>query len=262
MEFYNEDNKIKTRMGNGGLVSTLKPLMEKVKGTWIAATTNPLDTEISSQYKKNNMPITGNNSDFNVDFLTIDPKQYNDYYNEISNLILWYVHHYIWKPPEDEAIYTNIFNSWQNGYIPVNKAFAEKIIELDKLNEEKSLVLLQDYHLYLTADYIRSKVDDITLNQFIHVPWPDADYLSILPGYMLDSILDGLLSNDVVGFHIPRYAKNFLNICEGYADKVDYQNSTVCKDGHETLVRSYPISVDTMDLKNYQVTVKLRNMKI
>ena len=258
MEFYKEDNEIKSRMGNGGLVSTLKPLMEKVKATWVAATTNPLDNDIAVQYKNEHVPITGNNPDFNVEFLTIDSKEYNDYYNTISNSVLWYIHHYIWKPPEDEELYKEIYNSWQNGYKPVNKKFAEKIIELDKLSEEKSLVMLQDYHLYLTAENIRNKVDDIFLNQFIHVPWPDPDYLSILPIYIIESILDGLLSNDIVGFHIPRYANNFLKCCEGYADKLDYQNSTVYNDGHETIIRSYPISVDTSGLKDLSNSIKVK----
>ncbi len=236
-------------MGTGGLVSTLKPLMEKVQGTWVAASTNPLDNEIATQYKNNKIPLTGNNPDFHVEFLTIDSKKYDDYYNAISNSVLWYIHHYIWKPPENEELFNEIYYSWQDGYIPVNKDFAQKIIELDSLSEEKSLVMLQDYHLYLTADFIRYKVDDIFLNQFIHVPWPEADYFAMLPGYMIDSILEGLLANDVVGFHIPRYADNFLKSCEGYADKVDYENSTVYNDGQETMVRSYPISVDTSGLK-------------
>ena len=249
VEFYKEDNAIKSKIGDGGLVSTLKPLMENVKGTWVAATTNPLDNEIAIQYKNRNLPLTGNNPDFHVELLTIDSKEYDDYYNAISNSILWYIHHYIWKPPEDEDLFNDIYNSWQNGYIPVNKEFAHKIIELDRLSTEKSLVMLQDYHLYLAADYIRDKVDDIFLNQFIHVPWPEADYFSILPGYMIDSILKGLLANDIVGFHIPRYANNFLKCCERYADKVDYKNSIVFNDGHETMIRSYPISVDTSGLK-------------
>ncbi len=258
MEFYKEDNEIKSRMGNGGLVSTLKPLMEKVKATWVAATTNPLDNDMAIQYKNENRPITGNNPDFNVEFLTIDSKEYDDYYNTISNSILWYIHHYIWKQPEDEELYQEIYNSWQNGYKPVNKKFAEKIIELDKLSEEKSLVMLQDYHLYLTAENIRNNLEDIFLNQFIHVPWPDPDYLSILPEYIIESILDGLLSNDIVGFHIPRYANNFLKSCEGYADIVDYQNSTVYNDSHETIIRSYPISVDTSGLKELSNSRKVK----
>lgn len=109
--------------------------------------------------------------------------------------------------------------------------------------------MLQDYHLYLTAPYISNRADNTFLSQFIHVPWPESDYFSILPPYIKDSILEGLLSNDLVGFHITRYVDNFLMSCQGFADHVDYQDRIVSYNGHETMVRSYPISVDVDGLK-------------
>jgi len=257
VEFYKEDNEIKSQLGSGGLVSTLKPLMEQVKCTWIAATINPLDNKIATQYQTNNIPLTGNNPDFHVEFLTINPKEYDEYYNVISNSILWYIHHYIWKPPEDKKVYKKIYNSWKNGYISVNKKFAKKVIELDSLNKGKSLVMLQDYHLYLTAGYIRNKLDNIFLNQFIHVPWPESDYLSILPGYIVDSIMESLLANDIVGFHIPRYVQNFLKSCELYADNVDYENNIIYRDDHHTMVRSYPISIDVSGIQELGISGKV-----
>lgn len=127
VEFYKEDNEIKSQLGSGGLVSTLKPLMEQVKCTWIAATINPLDNKIATQYQTNNIPLTGNNPDFHVEFLTINPKEYDEYYNVISNSILWYIHHYIWKPPEDKKVYKKIYNSWKNGYNLLIKNLQKKL---------------------------------------------------------------------------------------------------------------------------------------
>ena len=249
VEFYRENNEIKTRMGSGGLVSTLLPLMERVKGTWIAASNNPVDIQVANQYPGRNVPIDFENPKFYVPFLNFDVKVYDDYYDVISNSVLWYIHHYMWKYPKNEKQKDEIFQAWQNGYVPVNQGFAEKIVELIESNKKKTVVMLQDYHLYLTASYISNKVDDTFLSQFIHVPWPESDYFSILPAYMKDSILEGLLSNDLVGFHIPRYVDNFLMSCQGFADKVDYQDRVVHYNGHETMVRSYPISVDIDSLK-------------
>jgi trehalose 6-phosphate synthase len=236
-------------MGSGGLVSTLLPLMERVNGTWIAASNNPVDIQVASQYPGHKVPINPDNPKFYVPFLDFDKKIYDDYYDVISNSVLWYLHHYMWEPPENKKYKTEIYKAWQNGYVPVNKDFAEKIVELIELNSKKTIVMLQDYHLYLTASYISDKVENTFLSQFIHVPWPDSDYMSTLPAYMKDSILEGLLSNDLVGFHISRYVDNFLMCCEDFADRVDYQNRVVFFDGHETMVRSYPISVDIDSLK-------------
>lgn len=117
--------------------------------------------------------------------------------------------------------------------------------------------MLQDYHLYLTAGYIRNKLDNIFLNQFIHVPWPESDYLSILPGYIVDSIMESLLANDIVGFHIPRYVQNFLKSCELYADNVDYENNIIYRDDHHTMVRSYPISIDVSGIQELGISGKV-----
>jgi trehalose 6-phosphate synthase len=236
-------------MGSGGLVSTLLPLMEKIKGIWVAASNNPIDIKVSSQYPDRNVPITEDNPKFYVPFLNFNKKVYDNYYDIISNSVLWYFHHYMWEPSEDENQKNEIFKAWKNGYVPVNKEFARKIVELIESNKHKTVVMLQDYHLYLTASYIFDRVENTFLSQFIHVPWPESDYMSKLPTYMKDSILDGLLRNDLVGFHIPRYVDNFLMSCQGFADKVDYQNRVVSYDGHDTMVRSYPISVDIDSLK-------------
>ncbi|UTB34096.1 MAG: trehalose-6-phosphate synthase [Methanobacterium sp. ERen5] len=248
IDFYKEYDEIKSKMGSGGLISTLKPLMENLSGTWLSANTNTLNTKVSEEYPNNQVPLTDDNPDFSVKFLDINEQKYEDYYNVISNSILWYVHHNIWKPPEDEEQYIKINNAWNHGYLAVNQEFAKKIVELTELTDKKSLIMLQDYHLYLTPAYIRNKTDNVFLNQFIHVPWPDWDYYSVLPDHMQDSILNGLLSNDLLGFHIPKYVKNFLDCCEGFADSVDYQNCTVRYNGHETMIKSYPISVDTTSL--------------
>ena len=236
-------------MGSGGLVSTLLPLMEKIKGTWVAASNNPIDIQVASKYPNHNIPITEDNPKLYVPFLNFNKKVYYNYYDLISNSILWYLHHYMWKPFEDEKQKNEIYKAWKNGYVPVNKEFARKIVELIESNKHKTIVMLQDYHLYLTASYISDRVENTFLSHFVHVPWPESDYMSTLPTYMKNSILDGLLSNDLVGFHIPRYVDNFLMSCQDFADKVDYQNSVVSYDGHDTTVRSYPISVDIDSLK-------------
>jgi trehalose 6-phosphate synthase len=252
IDFYNENGQIKSKMGSGGLVSTLKPLMENLKGIWVAANVNPLNQKVSNQYAANMVPVNETNPNFNVKFLNIPETEYNDYYNVISNSVLWYLHHYIWKPPSDKDKTKEIQRAWNEGYVNVNRKFAENIVEQAEYNEnesgDESVVLLQDYHLYLAPEYIRSLKSDIFLNQFIHVPWPDSSYFSTLPSYMKESILTGLLANDVVGFHIPKYVNNFLDSCEGFADSVDHENSKIYQNGNETQIKSYPISIDTKGL--------------
>ena len=45
---------------------------------------------------------------------------------------------------------------------------------------------------------------------FVHIPWPQPDYWRILPKDMRCAIHDGLIANDVVGFHTDRWRRNFI----------------------------------------------------
>ncbi|MFL5837960.1 MAG: trehalose-6-phosphate synthase, partial [Solirubrobacteraceae bacterium] len=63
---------------------------------------------------------------------------------------------------------------------------------------------------------------------------------------LADAIYDGLLSNDIVGFHTRSYRWNFLQCCRdlmGY--DVDFEGGVVWHHGgHETWVRAYPLPID------------------
>jgi trehalose 6-phosphate synthase len=250
VEFHkSEDNKIIMKRGAGGLVSTLLPIMETVKGIWVASAMTEGDIEIANRYEDNRVPITEDNPSFWVPFVVVDSKRYEDYYSLISNPLLWFVQHYMWNPPYTPDIDDKIHKAWKNGYLHVNKMFADKIIEESGLNEKDPLIMLQDYHLYLCPYFLRKKLGDIFLSQFIHIPWPQPEYFCIIPRYMEESIIKGLLSNDILGFHIEKYVNNFLRTCEKYAEKVDFDKGIVYHDGRRTIVKNYPISVDDKGLK-------------
>jgi len=137
----------------------------------------------------------------------------------------------------------------------MNQQFADKAVAEAMRKEKEPLIMLQDYHLYLCPSFIREKLEDTFLSQFIHVPWPQSEYFKILPEHIRKSIIEGLLANNLLGFHIPRYVTNFIHTCEEYADEVDYENGIVWHNGQPTYVKSYPISVD------YDATVKLAGSK-
>ena len=59
---------------------------------------------------------------------------------------------------------------------------------------------------------MRAARPDATLAHFVHIPWP-ADW-SVLPPAWRAAVHEGLLANDVVGFHTERWARNFLRSCD------------------------------------------------
>ena len=76
--------------------------------------------------------------------------------------------------------------------------------------------MLQDYHLYLVAGHVRERRPGARLQQFVHIPWPQADYWHVLPLDARQEIHEGLLANDVVGFHTARWRRSFLQSCEDF----------------------------------------------
>ncbi len=252
VEFKRINDEIKMKRGAGGLVSTLMPLVEALNGVWVASAMTLEDAEVARRYPKHRVLIPEEDPKFKISFVVTDRDRYEDYYSVISNPLLWFIQHYMWNSPYTPDIDDHVHEAWKEGYIYLNQEFADKVIEEAKINKKEPLIMLQDYHLYLCPAYIREKMDDVFLTQFIHIPWPQADYFNILPDYMKKSIIDGLLSNNILGFHIPRYVDNFLHTCSAYVEEVDFEESIIYHKDHHTHVKSYPISVDYNSIKRME----------
>ena len=90
---------------------------------------------------------------------------------------------------------------------------------------------------------IRDADPDVITGQFWHIPWPNHEIFRICPWQ--DELLDGLLGNDMLGFHIGDHCNNFLETVDRTMDsQVDFDYSLVNYRGDRTLVRPFPISVD------------------
>jgi trehalose 6-phosphate synthase len=82
----------------------------------------------------------------------------------------------------------------------------------------------------------------------VHIPWPQSDYWHVLPEHLRRSVHEGLLANDVVGFHTARWRRNFLLCCEDVLGaEVDHATGAVEHEGRRTLVTRHPISVDPLE---------------
>src|SRR5918995_1471267 len=83
---------------------------------------------------------------------------------------------------------------------------------------------------------------------FVHIPWAQPDYWRVLPEPIRRAIHEGLLAADVVGFHTPRWRRNFLRSCEDVTGaEVDYATGDVRHNGRITRTRVRPISVDARE---------------
>lgn len=200
------------RRGAGGLVTALRGLRDV---TWIASATTDEDRRVAAE---------GGN------LVAHDAASYRLFYEVVANPMLWFIQHSLWNEPTRPVIDAGFHRAWRDGYEAVNRAFADKVVAcLD--DNPRATVFFHDYHLYLAPRYVREARPDARLAQFVHIPWP-ADW-SILPPAMRMQVHDGLLANDVVGFHTARWARNFARSCE------DVVGGT-----GRTRVTHHPISID------------------
>jgi trehalose 6-phosphate synthase len=131
----------------------------------------------------------------------------------------------------------------------VNRAFADAVlIELDA--QPDASVFFHDYHLYLAPRFVRDARPDASLGHFVHIPWPEPNLWRVLPEQIRRAIHDGLLANDVVGFHAHRWRRSFLRSSRDLLDvECDFDSSICSWRGGRTFVAARPISVDPSEFE-------------
>ena len=179
-----------------------------------------------------------------VRLLAHDQLAYDRYYNVVANGTFWFIQHYLWGLASMPDIEPSFRIAWRDGYQRVNRAFADAILrELDRTPEAE--IFLQDYHLYLVPRHVREARPDARMLQFIHIPWAEPDYWHVLPEDVRRAVHEGLLANDVVGFHTQRWRRNFIEACQAIAGaEWDPERECLVHDGRRTHVVVRPIGID------------------
>lgn len=236
---------IKFQRSGGGLVSALLGLANRVPSTWIACAMSDEDRN----WKSGTIPLSKDGSSIEMQFVTPSQEAFQSYYQEISNPLLWFLQHSMWDFSRSPSINHHTWQAWQEGYVAVNQQFADLVADQVRKNARHSLVMLQDYHLYLAPRMIRKQIRarrKALLTHFVHIPWPGAEDWGLLPKVMRESILDGLCALDLIGFQTKADALNFIRTCESLLPgaKVNYRRRCVMLGKHTTHVRDFPISID------------------
>jgi trehalose 6-phosphate synthase len=126
-------------------------------------------------------------------------------------------------------------------YGRVNRRFADAVCE--EASQDDPVVLVQDYHYALAPRAIRRRLPRATVITFWHIPWPNFERLARCP--WLPELLDGLLGSSILGFHTQAHCNHFLDTVDRFLEaRIDRERQSVVLNGHETLVRAYPISIE------------------
>ncbi len=157
------------------------------------------------------------------------------YYHGFSNRTLWPLFHTMpgrasFEPTDWEA------------YQRANERFAEVTAEAI---DPRDIVLVNDYQLMLAPARLRRLAPSAAIGFFLHIPFPPYDVYRMLP--WARQLLRGVLACDLVGFHVPGYARNFLDCVHRLlGDKVDRRRGrSLVYHGQRTVqVVSLPLGID------------------
>lgn len=215
-----------------GLTVALDPVMQACGGTWIAYGSGDADKNVVDSDNRVNVPP--NNPRYSLKRVWLTKEDEDGYYYGFANEALWPLCHIVYNRP--------IFreSDW-NTYNKVNQIFAENVLK--EVGDRKAFVFIQDYQLALLARMIKERNDKIITAQFWHIPWPNPETFHICPWQ--NQILEGILSNDLLGFHIRYHCNNFMDtVSRALEARIDTARYEVTYNGHQTVVKPFPISVD------------------
>jgi trehalose 6-phosphate synthase len=113
---------------------------------------------------------------------------------------------------------------------------------------------VQDYQLQLVPKMLRMLRPDLTIGFFLHIPFPPVELFMQLP--WRTEITEGLLGADLVGFHLPDGAHNFVVLARRLIGAQTSRASIGVRSrfgevntGSRTVkVGAFPISIDSSEL--------------
>jgi trehalose 6-phosphate synthase len=227
-----DDGTVRTMRPASGLVSALEPIIRACSGTWVAHGSGSADREFVDDRDRFIVPPT--DEAYSLRRVWLTEEQERGYYYGFANEGLWPLCHIAHRQPA--------FRAWDfERYREVNQLFVDAVCA--EATTEDPIVLVQDYHFALAPRMIRERLPHATVMAFWHIPWPNAERLSICPWRV--ELLHGLLGSTIVGFQTQQHCNNFISGVDAFIEaRVDRERDAIVRRGSQSLVRPYPISIE------------------
>jgi len=139
--YHGSGSTREARRGGGGLVTALASLASHHRVTWIASAMSDGDREVALENGETGIEEhdrTG--ASYRLRFVAHEPAAYDLYYNVVANPTLWFIQHYLYDLVHQSTHGKGrLDQAWREGYVPVNRAFAEAV--LDELARQPDAVV-------------------------------------------------------------------------------------------------------------------------
>ena len=224
-------DSIKVEKPAGGLTSAMDDVLKAMGGMWVAWGSGSADRDTVDE--RDCLSVPPEQPAYTLKRVWLHPRLVENYYNGYSNQVLWPLCHITL----DRVYYRKKF--W-DAYQRVNLAFAQAVLE-EVIHYPN--VWIHDYHLCLLPKMLREKAPHLTMAHFWHIPWPNWSVFRVCP--QAREILEGLLGNDLLGFQIPLFGKNFLDCVKECLDaEVKEDPPSISYQGRKTHIKTFSIGID------------------
>jgi len=218
-----------------GLVTAVEPVMRACSGVWIAHGNGSADRQVVDEH--DHVALPPGRSEYKLRRIWLSEEEEHGFYDGFSNEGIWPLCHVAHVRPVFRE------NDWK-AYRAVNQRFADAVIS--EARSEDPVVMVQDYHFALLPAMIRARLPRATILTFWHIPWPNPESFGICPWRR--ELLEGMLGSTILGFQTRFHCKNFIETVDRYIEaRIEHEHSTISFRDADTLVESYPISIEWPD---------------
>jgi trehalose 6-phosphate synthase len=237
----------------GGLVSSVHPAMRGRDAVWVGWSGRfAPDPYAGEDYGLSLDPVPADAGPCQLREVELTKDEVEGYYEGFSNSAIWPLYHDAIASPQYHR------HMW-DPYVEVNRRFAEAAAEVAA---EGATVWVHDYQLQLVPRMLRDRRPDLKIGFFLHIPFPPTELFMQLPWRR--ELIEGLLGADLVGFHTPGGAANFLALTNRLCDLDPSDTGVVVADStrwngeRKVTVGAFPISIDTREYDAIARTPQVR----
>jgi len=238
----------------GGLVSALEPTLRRTTAVWVGWSGRYApDPYATSDLGVELTPVPDDVGPCPLVEVELTREEMEGYYEGFSTSTLWPLYH--------DAIAAPVYHRhhWEP-YVAVNRKFAERVAELAAPG---ATVWVHDHQLQLVPGMLRERRPDLRIGFFLHIPFPPSELFLQLPWRR--EIVLGLLGSDLIGFHTPGGAANFLAVTRRLLDVatdldgVDVPDLSPAGGTRRVSVGAFPISIATAEYESIARTAEVQD---
>ncbi|WP_347156756.1 bifunctional alpha,alpha-trehalose-phosphate synthase (UDP-forming)/trehalose-phosphatase [Pontibacter chitinilyticus] len=239
VKLHEKNGVLSYKTSEGGLATGLGSIYKQDDNIWIGWP----GLVVEDQEKQQRIATDLRKESMRPVFLT--ETEIKEFYEGFSNETLWPTFHYFSQYAEyDQQL-------WET-YVAVNQKYCEEVV---KQAGPDDTIWVHDYQLLLLPCMLRSKLPNITIGFFQHIPFPSYEVFRLLP--WRQEILEGMLGSDLIGFHTYDDMRHFLssvNRIVGFGSMHGWINTN----NRSLLVDSFPMGID---YDKYASTAALEEVK-